>query len=268
MKKYIKEVDLHYSEVARIYGASKKSTMHNDFIRDSETKFIIKCIDNFDKPNFSVLDIGCGNGYTLERLNKIYNKKPEIKADLNGIEPNKKLFQISKQRLSGQKVRLYNNGIFDFKSNKKYDIIVCQRVIINLLDENDQINAIKSIEKLLKKEGKLILIECFESSLNNLNNARLEFGLQKMKPSHHNLYLKRNYFSKLFKNKSIHFQKELQNSLSVHYYLARVIHPLLLLINKKDFQRSSPFLKFIRNLDIKLDVNFSPINLILFEKIK
>ena len=263
MKKYIKEVDSHYSEVARIYGASKKSTMHNDFIRDTETEFIKSSLLNINQKE-SILDIGCGNGYTLDILNKIYNKN-SIKIHLNGIEPNKDLFNISKKRLKKSNITLSNRGIFSLTKDQKFDVIICQRILINLLDKKDQNKALKVLKNLLKKDGHIILIECFENTFENLNRARSEFGLEKLKPSHHNLYLKRKYVLSHFKEIFFYDTTQFQKSLSVHYYLTRVIHQLFLDINQMPFKRNSPFLSFINGLNFNLKLNFSPINLMILK---
>ena len=69
--------------------------------------------------------------------------------------------------------------------------------------------------KYLKKNGKLIVIECFESGLKKLNYLRLRHGLKSIKPKFHNKYLN----EKLFKIKNLKKIDENNSNLSKHFLI-------------------------------------------------
>ena len=98
------------------------------------------------------------------------------------------------QKVLKEKANILGNSIRDLKEfSEKYDIIICQRIIINIQNYQDQKNALKNILKLSKKGTKLIFIEAFKSGLNNLNYVRKKCKLPPLKPRIHNLYLEDNF---------------------------------------------------------------------------
>ena len=81
MSSYDKIIKDHYDSVAEIDKGSASSTMSNNFIRSSETNFIIDQIrlylnkQQLTDNDVSLLDVGCGNGYTLDTLSSIFKFK-------------------------------------------------------------------------------------------------------------------------------------------------------------------------------------------------
>ena len=78
--KYDKIINQHYTKVALKSKNKKTSTMENLSVRDKETDFIKQIIKKYIKSNSKInkianmelLDIGCGNRYTLSQLSNIY----------------------------------------------------------------------------------------------------------------------------------------------------------------------------------------------------
>ena len=106
--KYDKLQIKHYDKVARKFKFSKFSTMADEFIRDSETKFIL---NNIKKK--IILDVGCGNGFTLKT---IFKKKKFFK--LYGIENNLSLYNLAKKNL-GKRAKIIKYDIRKKLSNYK-----------------------------------------------------------------------------------------------------------------------------------------------------
>ena len=93
----------------------------------------------------SILDIGCGTGYLLERLTKYPNLIRE------GIELNNDRAKMAR-RVSGCKI--HKIPIEEFTSDTKYDVIT----MINVLSHIPSFDSLfSSIRSLLNKNGKLIL---------------------------------------------------------------------------------------------------------------
>jgi SAM-dependent methyltransferase len=267
-REYDLEIKKHYDKVARLDKESSSCTMSDKYIRENETIFIKNLINKFTSTNvpkknnlFTILDVGCGNGHSLEILSNIF---PNF--EFQGLEFNQSLRQIASNRFTDKKIQIRDGDIRNKKTlpNEKVDILICQRVLINLLDEKDQKIALDNLIDLVNRDGLLIFIESFKSGLQNLNSARKEFELQELPPAHHNLYLNDNFFlNKLLKE----FDNSQSELLSTHYFVSRVLHETFLKANKKEFFRNSHFVSFFSKAFPKSIGNYSPIKLLSYKKL-
>tara|TARA_Y100000741_G_C18168631_1_gene524272 strand:+ start:109 stop:891 length:783 start_codon:yes stop_codon:yes gene_type:complete len=257
-RSYDKKINQHYDKVAIKRKKSKFSTMEDEYIRDQETNYIVNIIKNHKK-NLNILDIGCGNGYTLDQISKMSKKN-----FLYGMDNNESLFKIAHKRLYN-KVRIIKSDIRNFNKNfkNKFDIVISQRVLINILNESDQKKALKNIISYIKKNGKFIAIESFNSGLKKLNNARVKFNIKKIKPKFHNKYLKDDFF----KTKRLRKLDEENKNLSKHVFIARFLDEIYLKSKKTSkFSFNSKFVKYLDNTISELDGNYSHLKLLLFKK--
>jgi len=256
-KNYEKIQKKHYDKEAKLNKASPKMTMGDDHVRSSETDFILNIINKTNKRKIKILDIGCGNGYTLKKISKLTKN-----AELTGFEPNDLLLNIATKVLK-KKAKILNENIRDLKIfNKKYDIIICQRIIINIQNYKDQKKALQNILKLSKQGTKLIFIEAFKSGLNNLNYVRKKFKLSTLKPRVHNLYLPDNFFKSKFLKKVNHDKEEI---LSSYYLIARVLHPIYLKAYREKFKFNSNFVKFFKKVFPYAKGNFSQLKFLIYK---
>ncbi|MDB4029599.1 class I SAM-dependent methyltransferase [Gammaproteobacteria bacterium] len=242
---YDLDIKNHYDQVAANDKNSSTSTMADLFIRESETKFIINQINKYsqnqDNNELTVLDVGCGNGYTLEILSDEF---PNF--NLHGLEFTDSLREIANKRFGAGEIQVAKGDIRDRDSLPKdaVDVLLCQRVLINLLAPEDQERALNNLIELVNPGGLLLFIECFQSGLENLNSARKEFELDELPPAHHNLYLKDQFFQH---DLLTIFDKSEEESLSTHYFISRVLHETFLRANDKEFIRNSHFVRFFSN---------------------
>jgi len=277
-KEYDDTISRHYINEAKSHGLSATSTMSDEITRTYETEAIsqfvkeslrLRQLENIAEPA-TIMDVGCGNGYTLEYLSTKYPDHNYV-----GIEKSNELRMLASSRFnSNERVKILEGDIRDrdFSKGIIADILICQRVLINLLVEGDQkqalINIIGSVTSPSsgKNGGTLLFIESFASSLVRLNNARSEFDLSPIAPAHHNLYLSDDIFK-------IHQIKPLKtdgllippNFLSTHYYVTRVLHAVFTPKNKP-FKRNSEFVKFFTDALKQNAGDYSPLKLYTFEK--
>jgi ubiquinone/menaquinone biosynthesis C-methylase UbiE len=183
-----------------------------------------------------------------------------------GIEFNASLRKIAGTRLLKRNIRISDGDVRVLSSlpQKTFDILICQRVLINLLDPADQTTALSNLIDILNSKGLLIFIECFKAGLENLNSARSEFGLGDLPAAHHNLYLEDDFFSR---PSLTEFDNSKTDLLSTHYFVSRVLHPTFLNANKRDFARNSHFVSFFSRALPDSVGKYSPLRLYAFTKV-
>ncbi len=198
---YDETIISHYNKIAEEYGLSSRSTMEDEIVRKKETTIIRDFVEHVayewridfaqngeyatkksgDK-DLIILDVGCGNGYTIKCLAGDLTSYSYI-----GVEYNDKLRDLALQQVTGMaNVRVLPGDLrvretINIK-NESVDILLCQRVLINLASHHDTKLALNNILSLVKSNGRLLFIEAFSSGLANLNNARASSVLNRLVP--------------------------------------------------------------------------------------
>jgi len=267
----------HYKKVAEEEGIEPTSTMADNITREKESRAILDFVgdslrirkaEGIQQPA-KIMDVGCGNGYTLELLSRQYPEQVFV-----GIEKSEELLNLAASRFKNiENVSIIEGDIRNknFSKGVIADVLICQRVLINLLNEEDQKRALNNIVCSVKKSdawhsgGTLLFIESFMSALTKLNEAREEFELPAMEPAHHNLYLQDDFFkiSELITYKTDGCLAS-SNFLSTHYFVTRVLHPIF--VKDKPFKRNSEFVKFFTHALKESVGDYSHLKLYVFER--
>jgi len=215
----------HYKSVAKIFGHAPTSTMKDQKVRAAELDFFCSELDPLFVKNkkLQILDIGCGNGYLLSVLAKRY---PEAK--LYGIDLTPEFYELAK----GRRLKNTNIEIADCREihffNKKIDIIITERVIINILSMAERAQAFKNIASLLPEGGLYLMSESFELPLRNLNKAREENQLPIIEVHKKNHYLLEEELQILKDSGLQEFPSLIgKNYLSTWFFSSRILHHLL-----------------------------------------
>ena len=126
-------------------------------------EYILKNINQKNIKNLEILDIGCGGGLTCEPLSR-------LGASLTGIDFVKENIKTAKKHADNSKLKInyIHSDINKINLKKKYDVILILEVLEHL---DDWELLIKTINKNLKKEGKLII-----STINRTQMAKF-FGI-------------------------------------------------------------------------------------------
>lgn len=199
---------------------SENTVCTNDVQLDLlEEDQIIKRIRN----NKSILEVGCGNGKLLNRL----QKKISIKA-YHGTDFVQEL--IDKANKKYLKYKNINFDCFDMSTvsdntfDTKFDYIISKRAIQNILSTKIQLKIIDNLGIHLRKNGKIILVESSSDAQKNINEIRRKYGLSKINPPFHNLFFnEKKLKSYKFKNVKL---SQVDNFASNFYFITRVIYAL------------------------------------------
>lgn len=262
----------HYANVAKQYGLSPQSTIEDQVIRDAETDFFKKAISkilektpHLHRP-LRILDAGCGNGITIERLSKVFPR-----TEFVGLEFTPELHELCLQRhskLENKKNITFIKGDLrephSFQGHP-FDIIYSQRAVINILGKQKQVQALRNIASHLTEDGHYLLSESFYETWSSLNHARAEFQMGEVPISKHNLFLTESRLKTLEKCGMTEYHHNLgRHFLSTHFYLTRVLHPQ---ISKRGDRAIAPhFVKFFtEGLGPNIGT-YSPLQFRWFEK--
>lgn len=217
----------HYREQAEKYGASSACGMLDSVVRQKEVEalrdFVAVRIRKASA-RCKILEVCCGNGYLLEQLEELGGP-----VELHGLELVEEMVEIAQARKLS--ATIIQGNVLDMPyADGYFDIVLSERGIINVLDEEKQIEAYAEVARVLRPGGKAALIEAFKEPLENLNRARAEFLLPPIKePSFNNWYTKERW--RWFLDQGF---EEFQdphgppsNFLSSHYFVSRMIHDVL-----------------------------------------
>ena len=258
----------HYREVAEKHGASSRSSMEDDVVRQKEIEWIGKTLQVLQvrhQDRLKVLDLGCGNGFALQALSELY---PACR--FWGIDFSEELLTIARARNLRLELSQGDARHLSF-ADSSFDFVYTERCLINILDTSEQMGALHEIARVLKPGGHYLMIECFTDGLEGNNKARADCGLPAIKEANHNKYFEKaallNEINGLFtpaelselERRSFPFHN---NFLSSYYFVSRVLYPAM---TKGNVVRNSEVAKFF--LFLPPIGNYSPIQAFLWKRI-
>jgi len=136
-----------------------KNILHFEYHAQPPTPkytLLVKLILKYCPKNGKVLDLGCGTGSTLLTLKKY------------GIEFSKKLVEIAKGSGLNVICGVITKGFSRYFPHEKFDVIYSYHVFEHL-NKNERKCVISEIKKLLKNNGKVIVVTPFGYRLEKWN---------------------------------------------------------------------------------------------------
>ena len=184
-------------------------------------KLEVDCISDYLNTDDIVLDAGCGEAETT----RFYATKCKslVAADYSDTRLNLALKNIDEMpNVNLNKVDFtreipYNRGSFD--------VIISQRFLINIPKRNIQFEIIRKFFDLLKKRGRLLLLEGFNDGTHRLNTIRKKLGLNDIPIKWHNLFFDDIEFEKEVRKMGFHILT--QKDFSLYFLLTRAINAKL-----------------------------------------
>ncbi len=182
-----------WGDRAREMGAHPAATGWGGYLRELE---LLTLSREVKRAAGLVLDLGCGNGYLLGNLTRMGGGKMRIV----GIDRSAEMISVARGDghllVYGDAVRLpFKTAAFAFA----YSV----RTLINLRSRERQAEALGDLARVLMRDGKLILIECFEEPFGRLNMMRKRLGLPDLPRLPYNIFLERPLVRKIMDDDGI-----------------------------------------------------------------
>jgi len=195
------------------FGDAWQATLGDRRLRMLEISTMIKMIRK-DRPK-SVLDVGCGNGYSTKIFAETF---PDIR--FTGMDFSESMIDLAK------KSKIENASFFvgdvlkpETFAGGSYDLVITQRCLQNLADYDTQKKAIENLKRVRAADGApLALMECSRDGARQLNRYLAAIGKKtydNLEPWHNNFFLDRN-LARDYNAKIIHFT-------STYMFLALVV---------------------------------------------
>lgn len=140
------------------------------------------------KDGMKVAEFGCGNGLLAVKI----AQKFDVKILAFDFSPN----MISQAKSFGERAGVSDKVEFkvaDIRDEvfieEKFDLIITERMLINICDWSKQKEAICEMARMLASGGKLVICENSQTGLNELNELRRSVEIPEITPPWHNRYL-------------------------------------------------------------------------------
>jgi len=170
---------------------------HNYPVALHRRRILLKIIESNKLKKLRFLDIGCGSGDNLIEIAKLGHH-------VVGVDSSSKMLSLAKNRINklSKKVRqnilLVNESILEYHDKNLFDFCICMGVIGYI---DNEIKFLKHINRLLKKNGKLIVSS--RNRLFNLQSLSFRTLNEINKKKFKQLYDEMKSYYKPLKNKSI-----------------------------------------------------------------
>lgn len=204
----------------------KYATSQDFYIHELE----INAIEKFLNEKGKVLDIGCGNGYTLISLAKKFTD-----WSFTGVDFSSNLVEGAKflsSELNNKPEFICSDAIGYIKeaNEDSYGYIITERFIQNLPDITWQKNVIKDIYRVLRKGGRFMMCEGSVDGFRALNNLRVKVGLDAIPETYTGnvsaVRIEDKEFEE-FMQKELGFKLVNKSGFSDYFMISRVFHPLM-----------------------------------------
>tara|TARA_B100001057_G_scaffold497199_1_gene600708 strand:+ start:1138 stop:1833 length:696 start_codon:yes stop_codon:yes gene_type:complete len=182
-------------------------------------------IKKYLSDDLKVLEIGCGNGITAIELARSFS------LDILSVDYSSKMIENAKILLKNETYgNLKGNIKFEVldirnltKITQKYDMVISERVLINLDTYKEQIKTINTIGSILKPKGKFIMCESSKKGLDLINNERSKFQLDLIEMPWHNNYIDDDKLERDFNKINLNL-KSINHFSSTYYFLSRIVY--------------------------------------------
>jgi ubiquinone/menaquinone biosynthesis C-methylase UbiE len=220
----VSEVELLRKRYEEIATSGDENTTACDFnLRALEIEFALEHIRDGDR----ILDVGCGPGVAA----CAYASQRRISA--HGIDYAENMIDFARRRTAdvapGLDITLQQANVLELPyPDDHFDVVTSSRCLMALLDWDLQKKALLEIRRVLKPDGRLVLMEGTLDGLERLNTHREKFGLTPIEADGRDrLFTRKFREQELLKFCEPYYAVERIQRFGMYYFLTRIVQPLL-----------------------------------------
>lgn len=176
------------------FERNEEALKNKDFSQDLVVGEIVEIITNSELGGGGrLLEIGCGEGGRLEYLQNKYN------LECFGVEPSKKA--VEKAISNGIKAKVGTADQLDFEDNS-FDFVI-YGFCLYLCDRDDLFQIAKEANRVIKKEGFIVILDFFHPTKDRKNKYIHKEGIYSYKMDYRNLFTWHPFYE-CYKHKILH----------------------------------------------------------------
>jgi ubiquinone/menaquinone biosynthesis C-methylase UbiE len=202
----LKQIREHWDLLAKMYGIGVMSTTKTPTIKALEIDAIARSLSLISTSMSDlkeVLEVGCGNGHNIYGLAQLFPKLKFV-----GLDYSNKMISAAQKIGLQSALPNVNFAVADVLNlakhqdlEEKFDVVFTDRLLINLNTWDLQKKGLSELNKCVKHNGFLLLIENFTTSYLNQNQLRNALNLDNRTPDPYNLFLNEDKLESFLKNK-------------------------------------------------------------------
>ena len=199
---------------------------------------IIKYVNKTNISSLRILELGSGTGLLSSLITSSLSKKINCLCNYTGVDFSNIAVNKSNDRNIDNCQFVQNDFITFLENNdEKFDIIISQRSIMALMDNESHITLLQLCKSALSNQGMGIFSEATKQSFEKIQELRSELSIPPLKKVWHSCYLDENIFHKIFTS------CEIFDFSSTFWLITRVVYPYF-----EEPKHNSPIHKFAANL--------------------
>jgi ubiquinone/menaquinone biosynthesis C-methylase UbiE len=179
-------------------------------------KLEIDAVCNHLLPADSVADIGCGNGEATVQ----YAAKVKQMVGYERSHTLRTQAMATGEKSGARNLSFLSGDILQMSALKsQFDVVISQRMLINLASWEEQQQALHNIHRMLKPGGRAILVENTNDAAQSLNDMRTKVGCPPIPQHWHNRFFDYDLLTSFFEGR---FQLLKFYDFGLYYFLTRV----------------------------------------------
>jgi SAM-dependent methyltransferase len=124
------------------------------------------------KNSMTVLDVGCGSAFLLRTIYELNKNAKGIGLDIDRTVADQAKQNITSWGLN-DRFRIYHGNIFEYKAENDHFDLISLVNILYYFDQQDRIELVNRMRKMLVNNGKLAIVMSFHSKGKDIGTANL-----------------------------------------------------------------------------------------------